>query len=600
MIHFKILIMKAIKKLIQNPLLYIFLFALLLRTFSLGEFPAGFHVDEVKAGWNAYSILKTGRDDWDHPFPMYYDSFGDFRPTGIIYSIIPSILIFGLTEFATRFPGAFFGALSVIPLFFLTKYFLRKTEDNPAKKIVPYSAAFLFAISPWHIALSRATSEGILAMFLALTGFAFFAKALQNDQPKRNYLVIYLLSLISLLLSYFFYHASRLLIPILLGTIYLYESGLTPVINSGNLKKLLSKKSAIIVLILICATTVVFATDKQATGRFSQVSIFSDLGIKHDLDKYPFELGPGKVLEARIFFNKPLSYTRRFIEEYAGYFSSDFFLVYGTAKPIRYEIAGMGLVTYVEFILLFLGIIAVGKYRFSTLPLFLLILSPLPAALTTEDSPNLHRALFMIPFLSVLMAYGFYYLYELNKKQKFILPLTILFFIFNFSFFLEMYFAHNPVHEPIPLYRNATAKQLAIKIKDEQPNYDKILVTNIPDSIYPWYAFYTKQDPAIFNNIAMKRLEGVWQYKNIEFSAQRCPSRDAFKLPNPENTLVIDAEGCDGKDAIFPPYISIKYQLKRPDSGVSHTFWVEDKQMRKDHPELDPLNKKLYPLNEEF
>lgn len=594
MIHLMIQIMKAIKKLIQNPLLYIFLLALLFRTFALGEFPAGFHVDEVKAGWNAYSILKTGLDDWGHPFPVYYDSFGDFRPTGIFYSIIPSILIFGLTEFATRFPGALFGALSVIPLFFLVEYFLKKSDNSSAKKVVPYFAAFLLAISPWHIALSRATSEGIIAMFLSLCGFAFFTKALQNNQTHPNSLTTHLLSLISLLLSYFFYHASRLLIPVLLGTIYLYISGFEPAINSNNLKKLFSKKLAITVLIIVCITTIIFASNKQATERFSQVSIFSDLGIKHDLDKYPFELGPGKVLEARIFFNKPLSYGRRFIEEYARYFSSDFFLVYGTAKPIRYEIAGMGLVSYVEFILLFLGIIAVGKYRFSTLPLFLLILSPLPAALTTEDSPNLHRALFMIPFLSVLMAYGFYYLYELNKKQKFILPITILFFISNFLFFLEMYFAHNPVHEPIPLYRNATARELALKIKDEQLNYDKILVTNIPDSIYPWYAFYTKQDPATFNNLAMKRLEGVWQYKNIEFSAQRCPSRDAFKLPSLQNTLVIDAEGCDGKDAIFPAYISIKYQLKRPDSGVSHTFWVEDKQMRKAHPELDPLNKLLY------
>ena len=61
-------------------IILIFLLALGLRIYKLGTFPVGFHVDEVKVGWNALSILKTGKDDWGNRLALYYNSFGDFRP----------------------------------------------------------------------------------------------------------------------------------------------------------------------------------------------------------------------------------------------------------------------------------------------------------------------------------------------------------------------------------------------------------------------------------------------------------------------------------------------------------------------------------------
>lgn len=581
--------MKALIVFLKNPLLYIFITALVLRTVYLTEIPGGFHVDEVKAGWNAYSILKTGRDDWGNLYPLYYDSFGDFRPTGIIFSIIPSIVIFGLNEFAVRFPSAFFGSLTVIPLFYFIKILL--VQNKLIQKdinLIAYSSAGLIALSPWHISLSRATSEGIIAICLALSGLTLFtATTLKSNIIKFNTVFYYFLSFLFFITSYFFYHNTRLLIPAFAVTSFFFLIVNDFKLSKDKLKLFFSKKPAVILLILLCLATIYFASQKEARGRFSQVSIFSNLDIKRDLDKYPFELGPGRVLEARLFFNKPLSYARRFFEEYARYFSSDFFIVYGSAKPVRYEIAGMGIITYVEFALIFIGLIASGKYRLPLLPIALLLIAPLPAALTTEDAPNMHRALFMIPFLSVLMAYGLYYLYRLNMR-KFLLPVFFALFIFNFAFFLHMYLIHNPVHEPIPLYRNASAKQLALKIDELDNKFDRVIITNIPDSIYPWLAFYTKVDPAIFNKVALARQKGVWSYKNLEFSAQRCPSRDAFKYQTSKKVLVIDAEGCNGKDVKYPPYIKINGEIKRPDGAVTYTLWEEDKELRKFYPELEP------------
>ena len=98
----------------------IFILAFFLRTYKLSTLPPGFHVDEVKAGWNAYSLWLTGRDDWLHPFPLHYDTFGDQRPTGLFYAIIPSLKLFGLTQYAVRFTPALFGSLAVFAVFFLS------------------------------------------------------------------------------------------------------------------------------------------------------------------------------------------------------------------------------------------------------------------------------------------------------------------------------------------------------------------------------------------------------------------------------------------------------------------------------------------------
>ncbi|MBP9797272.1 MAG: glycosyltransferase family 39 protein, partial [Chitinophagales bacterium] len=117
----------------QEPLyqiIGIFLLALIIRLYKLGEFPVGFHIDEVKVGWNALSILKTLRDDQGNLLPLYYNTFGDYRPTGIFYLSIPALAIFGNTIFAVRLTSSIFGALTVIPIYLITKHLFKNKENN--------------------------------------------------------------------------------------------------------------------------------------------------------------------------------------------------------------------------------------------------------------------------------------------------------------------------------------------------------------------------------------------------------------------------------------------------------------------------------------
>jgi 4-amino-4-deoxy-L-arabinose transferase-like glycosyltransferase len=538
----------VIKKIIKNPLLWIFLLALILRIYKLGEFPVGFHIDEVKVGWNALSILKTGQDDWGKSLALYYNSFGDFRPTGIFYITIPSIFIFGCNEFAVRFPSALLGALTIFPLYFLIKEILKDKSNNHKIALI---GSLLLAVSPWHISVSRATSEVIISLFFALSGLVYFIKGLNSKNKK-----FFIISSLLLLLSYFFYHSIRILAPMFIGMIGLYYW------KTIKEKKLV--KVIISVFLVLSFTTLLLSLNKEARGRFSQVSIFNDLDVQYELSRMPFEEGPNRVFIARLFHNKPLVYARKFVNEYTKYFSSNFYLESTTPKPARYQTVGVGLLTYVELALLILGLVAISQKKLPILPLLLLLIAPLPAALTTEDAPNLHRALFMVPFIMMIESYGLLMLWKFRK-------IILLLLFINFIFFSHMYSVHNRVH--LPLYRNVGAKELALKINEIQKDYDQIIFTNIPDDPYPWIAFFTVRKPSIFNKDAITREEGNWTTENFIFSGQRCPSRDAFDKPEVSKLLVVDAEGCATESNLNNRSDISLEKIYRPDGSEVYNLW---------------------------
>lgn len=532
----------------------IFLIALVFRTYKLSDFPSGFHVDEVKVGWNALSILKTGMDDRGNKLALYYNSFGDYRPTGIFYATIPFIALLGRTELAVRLPSALFGAATVIPLFFLVGQILALEKKVKNKEFVQRTAALLLAFSPWHIGVSRATSEVAISMFFAILGLSLL---LEFALSKKKNLVIFAIA--SFGASYLFYHSVRLLIPafLLFTVVFLWKK-----------VQVDARKVLLVVFLTLGFFTFVLSLNKEARGRFSQVSIFNDLDVSFELSKMPFEEGPGKVFVARLFHNKPLVYTRRFINEYASYFSANF-LLGKEGKPARYTTVGMGVVTYIELFLLVAGLVAIAQKRFGIFALVLLLLAPIPSALTTEDAPNLHRAFFMIPFISIIGAYGLEWIKSMDKKW--LTRLVTIGFFLNFVFFLHMYFVHNKVH--LPLYRNIGAKELSMYLKGVQGKYDQVIITNIPDDPYPWIAYFTGKEPQSFNTDAQKRVLGVWTSENLVFTGSRCPSRDAFEKPEGK-IMVIDAEGCATESKLKDRSdVKLLDRILRPDGSEVYVVW---------------------------
>ena len=84
-------------------LVLVILLAAFLRFYQLGNIPAGLTNDEANTGYDAYSILLTGKDQWGTFLPITnFKGFGDFPPPIYRYLSVIQIHFLGLNPFAVR------------------------------------------------------------------------------------------------------------------------------------------------------------------------------------------------------------------------------------------------------------------------------------------------------------------------------------------------------------------------------------------------------------------------------------------------------------------------------------------------------------------
>ena len=162
--------------------------AAILRLWDFGKVPISPDWDEVALGYNAYSLLHTGRDEYGKFLPIVLRSFDDYKPALYAYFSIPAVALFGLNTFAVRLPSAVFGVLAVIATYFLVKELFKtnpiseilnpKQIQNTKYKIlntemIALLSAFLLAISPWHIQFSRVAFEANVGVALNVLEYCF-------------------------------------------------------------------------------------------------------------------------------------------------------------------------------------------------------------------------------------------------------------------------------------------------------------------------------------------------------------------------------------------------------------------------------------------
>src|SRR5271170_7064405 len=93
------------KKFSVSVLTLILVLGLALRLWQLGAVPPSPDWDEVALGYDAYSIMHTGRDEFGAFLPSVLRSFDDYKPALYAYLAIPTVAVFGLTTFAVRLPS---------------------------------------------------------------------------------------------------------------------------------------------------------------------------------------------------------------------------------------------------------------------------------------------------------------------------------------------------------------------------------------------------------------------------------------------------------------------------------------------------------------
>ncbi|HSA83324.1 MAG TPA: glycosyltransferase family 39 protein, partial [Patescibacteria group bacterium] len=167
------------RQLLQNKffetgmLIFIIFVAAILRLYQIGTVPPSPDWDEVALGYNAYSILLTGRDEYGEIMPFVLQSFDDYKPALYTYLIIPFLPFFDLSVFSIRLPSAIFGILTVLATYFLVKVLFQNRG-------LALLTAFLLAISPWHIQFSRVAFETNVGLAFNVFGALFFLKGLKK------------------------------------------------------------------------------------------------------------------------------------------------------------------------------------------------------------------------------------------------------------------------------------------------------------------------------------------------------------------------------------------------------------------------------------
>src|SRR3989304_8160168 len=92
----------------------IIVFGFIIRIYLIDSVPPSLNWDEVSHGYNAYSTLKTGRDEWGEYFPLIFRAYGDYKLPVYIYLTALSELFLGLNPISVRLPSVGAGTLTIL------------------------------------------------------------------------------------------------------------------------------------------------------------------------------------------------------------------------------------------------------------------------------------------------------------------------------------------------------------------------------------------------------------------------------------------------------------------------------------------------------
>lgn len=498
----------------QLILIMIIIIAALLRFYKLGENPPSLDWDEASLGYNAYSLLKTGKDEYGNSWPISIRSFNDYKPPLYTYVSMPSILIFGLSEAGVRAPSALAGTLSVLFLYSISKEIF-SSEDSVNKKksealnIAVISAA-LFAISPWSLQFSRVAFEANLALFLFTVAAYFLIKAIKSRRT-----LFYLASASLFASTMYTYHSARLVVPIFLI--------LFAILNQMQLKRQAKRLSlAVLFGSILLIPLLISLLRGSAQARFSTVSLFTNPGIytaeKERLDRqkhyYQIDEQNQNILS---FLHHPwLTLTTIIMEGYFDHFNFDFLFLKGDEVG-RHSVVGMGLFYFWEIATLLAGAFYLikNKSKANSLIFPWLIAAPTASALTTQ-TPHAVRSLLMLPPLVIISAYGLVQIIKVSKNRLLLLMISVL-IAGNLFYYLDLYFIHTPVERSQDWQYGY--KQAVIKASQLAGEDKPVIFTTEYDQPHIFFLFYQKIDPQWYHDYAREGYKGFanYHFKEIDY-----------------------------------------------------------------------------------
>jgi len=371
--------------------------AIILFFTKLESTPPAIYSDESTVGYNAFSILKTGRDEYGKAFPLAFRFFGAYTPPLAVYFTVPFVYLFGLNPISVRLLSAISSLFLVVVL-----YRLATLLNLFKNKYVSALCSLIFVTTPWVIFNARLGYEVTFGYALFYLGVLFV---------WRSYLLnrVSFWGLIFLSLSTYTAHTERYLVPLfLLCFLLIYRSKVFIKKNVTSLSKGILLLFVLHLPHLYLLTTPAFWVKNLAFGSGSL-----SLGIRDFI---------GQLI---VYFSP---------QTYFGTLTSDI--------NLQHFIPEISLFYSWQLVLFVLGVFVLvtsPKTDSKKLLFLLLITSPIPGAFSGHFI-SIQRVLPVIIPIILIIGIGIDEIITKTKKTYFVFLLLFLSFTFSLSLFYRSYF----------------------------------------------------------------------------------------------------------------------------------------------------------------
>ncbi|OGD63209.1 hypothetical protein A2160_05435, partial [Candidatus Beckwithbacteria bacterium RBG_13_42_9] len=377
----------------------VFLVGFYLRVHDLTQSPPGFYLDEASIGYNAYSILKTGKDEYGVVWPLFFRAFGEYKNPVFIYSLVPMVALGGLNIETIRLGAVVWGSLAILLLGWLA---IEMSENRFFELIT----ALTLVLAPWHLHFSRIAYEAITLPTLLIASLASWIRwrKTKNISWGIGFAIFWVL-------SFYSYTAARLWLPLILFLILVLE-------RKRWLKKF--QQSLVVTCLILFFLGLLFFWNRAFPGsltlRLNQLAIWGD-GVSL------------KIILARFWGNFWAHWHPAFLFDQGD-------LTIRSSSRVSSEL----LKSWAPFLVL--GLIAVIKHlRKKTiwqLTLSILVLFPMASALT-KTGPHAIRTFQAVPFFCLFISLGIYWFLKIFRTFRFRFLVWISIWLVTFLEFSHYY-----------------------------------------------------------------------------------------------------------------------------------------------------------------
>lgn len=493
-------------------LLILFL-GLFVRIWKIEESPYTVGFDEAALGYNAYSLMLTGKDEHGIRYPLSLKSFGDYKPAMYAYLTIPFIKVFGVCNLSLRMVSAISGVVLALMVYLILGIFVKNEK-------LRLFGLVLALMQPWSLHFSRVALETNLSATFYTVGIYFYL--VNRRKFKWGYFISYIFAFI---FSIYSYHGARVAVPL-----FLILMQLDP-LNWFIEKKVKINYVEILSIALILLFYIPIFLNANASSvlqRFNQENFFKTYTpyapkelLNFTFSKLYYLIG---MLSGRLWaYFSPINWGGRifvWIRQSVMYIPE--FGMLGWIESL----------TFIVGVILFIKNVFKEKYR---MIVYWMVAGLAPAAATWNWFHTL-RSLNAIGAVEIISIIGL--IYVLSKSKGLIKIGIIFLLLLQFVFVInnEISYSYYETHGNFQPGGFKESIPILSKIIDK---YDQVIVDSPQAQSYIFILYYYKIDPRIVQKEAYKRIKsdefGSW---NVDFGKFKFRKIDWDKDKNLKKTIL--------------------------------------------------------------